>query len=83
MIVIIIIVVVLSLLLFLYFRNAQTPKEATKLPVTEAPKEATKLLEALPEALPEFIPSDEYTGSKPGYLYYKDKLGLGYYIDTS
>ena len=29
-----------------------------------------------------FIPSKKFTGSKPGYVYRKDKQGLGYYRDV-
>jgi myosin heavy subunit len=34
------------------------------------------------EANATFIPSKKYTGSKSGYVFRKDKQGLGYYIDV-
>jgi ribosomal RNA-processing protein 1 len=35
----------------------------------------------LPKKQEDFIKSPKFTGSKPGYMFKKDKKGLGYYID--
>jgi hypothetical protein len=71
--IIIVSVFLIAILLFVAYRNYREPMK-TEIVTNSVPVQSKEL--------PEFIQSDTYTGSKPGYLYYYDKLGLGYYIDT-
>jgi len=34
------------------------------------------------EALFDFVPSETFAGSKPGYIFTRGKLGVGYYVDV-
>ena len=61
----------LFLILFYFYVNRE--KRGT-IPISEKPKLEKPKLE-------KFIASNTFAGPKPGYVFKKDNLGIGYYLD--
>jgi len=72
---------------YTYYKNQEDIKKVNnniKLEVKEKEQPAQQQQQQAskqPKQMPEFVPSEEFKGQQPGYIFKKGDKGQGYYMD--